>query len=82
MGTICCKTHTVQKQNGNNELCILVEVDENIYNNLKECPICLLGPDESSDLFIVTECGHQFHSKCFDMWYHKNPICPMCLRQL
>jgi hypothetical protein len=43
--------------------------------NSNECSICL--DDLEEDLFI-TDCGHQFHSKCIKKWYGHSPECPNC----
>ncbi len=51
------------------------------------CSICRHNLNEDSPSYqakgmtsyiIIGECGHAFHKECFEPWYQKNPICPMC----
>ncbi|MBO9481979.1 RING finger domain-containing protein [Salinisphaera sp. G21_0] len=43
------------------------------YNN--ECPVCL---NSTSDMQVITQCGHRFHKWCLDKSREVNPRCPIC----
>lgn len=48
----------------------------------KECPICLETLVENNN-FIVTACGHEFHSDCFlTNVSHNGFDCPLCRNEL
>ena len=46
-----------------------------------ECAICLEKIDTEKN-FVVTKCGHNFHSDCLIKALEKNNKCPMCREQL
>ncbi len=46
-----------------------------------DCPICLEKIEE--DYIHTTECGHNFHKKCFQVFLEKNgKKCPCCRQNL
>lgn len=48
----------------------------------KECPICLEALFENNN-FIITACGHEFHSDCFlTNVSHNGFDCPLCRNEL
>ena len=44
---------------------------------MTECPICLSECSVRSYL----RCGHFFHKKCLDTWFHSKNTCPICREQ-
>lgn len=46
-----------------------------------ECPICLEKIDCEKN-YIITDCGHRFHSKCIFESMKKNNKCPICREKL
>ena len=54
-------------------------LNENGYDDTYECPICFENYNDSN--LMTTNCGHNFHTKCINIWLEENYDCPMC-RQL
>lgn len=47
-------------------------------STLQDCPICLCSVNTNSN-FIITNCGHSFHSTCLLIHVHRNGLtCPCC----
>lgn len=47
----------------------------------KFCTICLLVFIDN-DKVRQAICGHLFHRKCFDKWFHKQTNCPNCRQEM
>ncbi len=48
-------------------------VNPELLKQEEGCPICLDAFDTEG---VITECGHQFHTRCFDKLKKKE--CPLC----
>jgi hypothetical protein len=70
----------------NNDAELVVPNDET--RNINSCIICL-EEDKPIDTrilegntmtFLIKNCSCQFyiHEKCFNLWFFKNPVCPIC----
>ena len=53
--------------------------EENAFAEIQEsansCTICLVN-----DPNTLTNCGHFYHLKCIIEWFHRNPKCPLCIK--
>lgn len=76
--TTCFSIINNKMQHQNNSLTKEVNMDEEC------CPICLKNFDESTTVNkAVTECGHQFHSKCLiENIAYNGFACPCCRNQM
>ena len=43
-----------------------------------ECSICFAQYESNDILRILPKCGHVFHAECGDLWFVRNPRCPLC----
>jgi hypothetical protein len=57
---------------------MMQNIDEEIINNIGNCPICL---DIISDN-VGLECLHSFCSKCINKWKEKSNKCPICRQEI
>jgi len=48
----------------------------------QKCPICLDKYEEHHEVMGIAECGHYFHSSCFETWLDLASNCPVCRREL
>lgn len=46
------------------------------------CAICLEKYEDDSAVMGINECGHYFHSSCFETWLDLASNCPVCRREL
>lgn len=60
---------------------IEIELDNKIKQN-NTCSICM----ENLEIFVKTNCNHNFHEYCLRKWYkyknNTNPDCPLCREKL
>lgn len=43
----------------------------------EECSVCLNNYIKDEGIREL-RCGHKFHKKCIDKWFHKSVLCPIC----
>ncbi|WOL08514.1 E3 ubiquitin-protein ligase [Canna indica] len=43
-----------------------------------ECAVCLSELADGEAARLLPTCGHGFHLKCIDMWFHSHSTCPLC----
>ena len=48
------------------------------YQDIKECCICF----DSEKINCITNCKHQFHKSCIEIWTSINNCCPVCRQDL
>ncbi|KAI3797014.1 hypothetical protein L1987_39703 [Smallanthus sonchifolius] len=47
-----------------------------------ECAVCLEDIEAEQPARVVPGCNHGFHLQCADMWFSRNPVCPVCRNKL
>ncbi|OEL22820.1 hypothetical protein BAE44_0016162 [Dichanthelium oligosanthes] len=43
-----------------------------------ECAICIAEFADGEEGRLLPRCGHRFHARCVDAWFHFNTTCPLC----
>lgn len=43
-----------------------------------ECAICIVEYVDGEEGRLLPRCGHRFHARCVDMWFHFHTSCPLC----
>lgn len=49
------------------------------HTNVKECNICI---DSTNNIDCITNCKHQFHKSCIEIWLGLNNSCPLCRQSM
>lgn len=45
---------------------------------MRVCSMCARAPAIGTQITVLPECGHAFHSRCIGMWLLKHDDCPCC----
>jgi hypothetical protein len=79
---------TSQESTSQEETPLLNNINENVVVDKNSCIICLEEKDGSNKSIIsINElpflnkscsCHFYIHEKCFNLWFFKNPKCPIC----
>ncbi|KAL5801482.1 hypothetical protein ACOSQ3_033114 [Xanthoceras sorbifolium] len=43
-----------------------------------DCSICLSEFKDGEAIRVLTQCSHQFHVQCIDLWLYSHSSCPLC----
>uniref|UniRef100_A0A0D9WFL0 RING-type E3 ubiquitin transferase n=1 Tax=Leersia perrieri TaxID=77586 RepID=A0A0D9WFL0_9ORYZ len=43
-----------------------------------ECAICIAELADGEEGRLLPRCGHRFHARCVDVWFHTHSTCPLC----
>ena len=72
-----------QEEIDNNTTVYNFNSDENSNNDENstrstQCSICHDNYNNTCELRMINNCGHDFHKSCIDIWFSSNRTCPIC----
>lgn len=73
--TMMAFIYKLQKKNNNTSAFIVPDVSCNHIDS--NCPICKEKIDRTDKMYL-TDCKHEYHMECLDLWFETSLRCPQC----